>query len=373
VAERLFHESQQPPLIRHVATLHPELPVPHPLDFEWRFTDAAADLLLDEALGAVSRTDPVLLLGTSSLVMHAHRRRDPLRLVALDANTEMLSFLQERYPSMSAIRCNILRDKIPSMARGGVVITDPPWYPEYLTAFLWACSDLCTDGGVILVSLPPIGTRPGIAVERAGLCRWATELGLELVRLHFGCVPYSMPLFEQNALRSQGVHCVPLEWRRGDLAVFKRVSDSRIECPGSPHVDEHWPEVRVGRVRIRLRNVKPAVFADPALVSVIEHDVLPSVSRRDWRRQAADVWTSGNRIFKCQGTGILHGILLAIRSGHSPNRVVADRLGRELNAAEAGQVDHAARQVSEVLRVEQDEHSRYAEEGRQVNAAAVTI
>ena len=41
------------------------------------------------------------------------------------------------------------------------------------------------------------------------------------------------------------------------------------------------------------------------LVSLIEDDILPTVSRRDPRRGLAQVWTSGNRIFRTDNPRLL--------------------------------------------------------------------
>ena len=55
----------------------PGLPVPHPLDFDWRFTRGTAGMLL-ERLDALSRSaNPVALLGTPSVYVLAETRGWP--------------------------------------------------------------------------------------------------------------------------------------------------------------------------------------------------------------------------------------------------------------------------------------------------------
>jgi hypothetical protein len=85
-------------------------------------------------------------------------------------------------------------------------------------------------------------------------------------------------------------------------------------------------------VRVRIRQPNLSGFADPSLVSVVPGDVLQSVSRRDSRRRLADVWTSGNRIFACQGRGVLQQILRAVAVGRSPYEAVALALERPLSS-----------------------------------------
>lgn len=351
------------------------LPVPHPLDFEWRFAKQAANLLLNECDAVIDDGEVVALLGSPSLIPEASERGNRLGLIVLDSNEEMTTFLREHYPSVSTRRCDILRDELPA-ASAGAVVADPPWYPEHLHAFMWACCDLCKIGGYIFVGIPPVGTRPGIAAEREEFFAWTGSLGLDLIRIDQGMLPYRTPLFERNSLRSAGIYNVPSVWRRGDLAVFRRTEVAVISRPEPPSAGDHstsWVEERLGRVRVRLREPTVVSFDDPTLHSVLEGDILPSVSRRDPRRKQADVWTSGNRIFRCLGTGILHVVVRALRVGTRPATAVEDCLGRPLAAAEAGLVARATQQVQDLLEVEQDEHSSYGEDHAEAGITAVAV
>lgn len=50
-------------------------------------------------------------------------------------------------------------------------------------------------------------------------------------------------------------------------------------------------------MRLFIRARDHARSDDASLFSLIDGDILPTVSRRDLRRRAAQIWTSGNRIF----------------------------------------------------------------------------
>src|SRR5205085_141150 len=152
-----------------------------------------------------------------------------------------------------------------------------------------------------------------------------------------GVLPYLSPFFERNALKAAGISSVPAEWRRGSLALFAKVRACRVTRTKSRLAgDDDWTVYPFDGVEIRVRegSSTPTVFADPTLVAVASSDVLPSVSRRDPRRSIASVWTSGNRVFACQGLKVLHEILTALCAGSSPNEAVASRLGRSLSADE---------------------------------------
>lgn len=58
-----------------------------------------------------------------------------------------------------------------------------------------------------------------------------------------------------------------------------------------------WAEVGIGRMGLFIRGVGEARTDHAGLIS-LEGDVLPTVSRRDPPRRLANVWTSGNRIFR---------------------------------------------------------------------------
>lgn len=48
----------------------------------------------------------------------------------------------------------------------GVVVADPPWYEDETIGLLWTASTLSGTGASVLLSLPPVETRPGIDAER---------------------------------------------------------------------------------------------------------------------------------------------------------------------------------------------------------------
>src|SRR5262249_1501341 len=151
----------------------------------------------------------------------------------------------------------------------------------------------CRPGAHVLVSFPPVGTRPGIESERNELATIADGLGFRLVAFHEGSLRYDSPVFERNALRSAGMPELDSDWRCGDLLTYVCVGDSAAPRPEASRDEGIWEEVQIREVRIKIRQDKRHSLLDPALVSVIPGDVLPSVSRRDPRRTEIDVWTSG--------------------------------------------------------------------------------
>jgi hypothetical protein len=348
---------QQPNCLYH----HIPLPIPHPLDYDWRFSDTTARHLLNECAKVTQTDDTIVLLGTPSLLWMGIEESCSRHLVLLEASQTITDSLAQAVPKTQVIRCDVMREPLPSLTAAAVVL-DPPWYPEHIQSFLWTACQLCQIGGYILISMPPVGTRPGMKEEWAKILDWAQQIGLTLVKLEQSALSYTTPPFELNVLRAEGLNAVSREWRHGDLAVFSRSNQTKIPRPIVPSVEDEWTEEVLLGVRIRVRQPNILDFADPSLISVVPGDVLQSVSRRDSRRQLADVWTSGNRIFICKGRGVLLQILRALSKGRSPYEAVAVSLKRSLNLNEIELVSRTADQIVNIVSTEQKENLLFGEQ-----------
>ena len=286
------------------------LPVPHPLDYAWRFSHRGSHNLMQMIERFVRPTDSVVMLGTPGLVEHMLTHHAPYEITVLDTDPLVIERLKVLTSSIaaSAMTVNVCQEELPEV-RSRVVAADPPWYPEHRRAFAWAASAMCEVGGNVLLCFPPSGTRPGVTEEWNDLFRWAGEVGLSLVEKHLGVVPYVSPYFERNALAQCKVRSILSEWRCADVAHFRKIATMAVPRPSLPAPQHRWHEEVVGKVRFRLRIDDARSTGDVRLGPIIEGDVLPSVSRRHPLRQEASVWTCGNRIFKCGDTAALASII----------------------------------------------------------------
>lgn len=345
-------ESWQPPRPRRRIPL----PVPHPLDYDWRFAESGVRYLLDACLTLTQPGETIALLGSPSVLRTAIEDSYPRRVVLLDSNAAAVDCFADTVPPGLAVRCDVTRDPLPQIEASAVII-DPPWYEEHMAAFMWAAAGLCRTGGHVLASIPPVGTRPGIDRDREALFDWARRLGLSLIRQEPAMLPYSSPPFEINALKAEGIRAILVEWRRGDLTVFRKDGREVPPQPAFPStIEEVWAEGSLRGVRIRVKPHDSTKFKNPKLETIIDGDILPSASRRDERRSLADVWTSGNRVFACRGPHILRHVLCALVSGLSPEEAVARYLKRTLSDRERRLVCEAASQVIKLVERERSEN-----------------
>jgi hypothetical protein len=337
------------------------LPIPHPLDYDWRFGESAVKYLLDACLTLTRPGEMIALLGTPSVLRTAIESAYSRRMVLLDANASVVDCLTQVTSDGQTVLCDVVKDPLPQVEASAVIV-DPPWYEEHLAGFLWSAAQLCRMGGHVLVSTPPIGTRPGIDRDRKSLLDWARQLGLAYLRADAAILPYCSPPFEINALKAEGLCGILENWRRGDLSVF--VKDAQITLPRPmppPSSEGEWVEESIHGVRVRVRLSETFDFVDPKLLTIVGGDILPSASRRDYRRTLVDVWTSGNRVFACQGRNVLLHILRALATGSSPVEIVAGHVGRELSPGEQTLVKNAVIRMTEIINTERGENSLIGE------------
>jgi len=282
-------------VLEEPAPVYAHIQLPHPLDFEWRFTESTITSLWQLAHVLAGDREKIILLGTPSLAKRAAERpvwSGPVLLFDKNKNAADLPNAKGR---VEEIEFDILHDT-PSKSNAALVFADPPWYEDELKSFLWSSTALCGVGGHVAMSIPPLDTRPGIAEERVRIEQVARTFGLRPVRIFPSVLSYETPFFEANAMRAAGVS-QPNDWRRGDLALYLHEGHFLGPRPVLS-VGPRWTERTIRNSRIRMKDQEPPGSGSPILREIVPGSILPSVSRRDSRRAHVDVWTSGNRVLR---------------------------------------------------------------------------
>lgn len=288
-----------------------ELPEPHLHDYDWRFDTATAQRLANIALRESAPEGNILLLGTPSVLVELLYSHEAPHTTLLDRNHSLIEYLSRFHlPSLfRLVQHDLLSGSLwQGDSLADVVLCDPPWYVEHYAAFLAQAAYASRIGARIVVSLLPPNTRPGAVADRWEIMKTAHTLGLHVLSMESGSIRYQTPAFEQASLASTSIE-VKKNWRMGDLVTFAKVDQPRLEVVSntlayamSMIVDMHeWAELLLDRYKVKLRGPFHDYSVEPELLSIEEHDTLPTVSRRYKGRESIDLWLWNNRVFAVRG------------------------------------------------------------------------
>ncbi len=337
----------------------PGLPPPHPLSSNWRFTRKTAARLLERVKSSTKPTNRVALVGVPSVFFLAGIEKVPLHFVLLDDNPLLASRVPIDSDGMEFRHCDVKKDEV-DIPPAHIVLADPPWYEGDVLEFLRTSARVCTDGGTVFLGFGADGTRPGISEERQRIIEEAHKIGLRYKGTESLSLAYATPFFEHNALRAANFKHVPPSWRRGDLLEFHRDRSVPLMEETGTATKCSWTEACIREIGLRVRTDSQPRFADPRLIPLVSGDILPTVSRRDELSKAADVWTTGNRIYRCEGKNILSTLLRALAECRDPVDGVQLALQRQLNCHESALVAEAIRQVDNIVHTERQEIRRFS-------------
>jgi hypothetical protein len=278
--------------LRLSAAVVSSLPVCHPADYEWRFSELTARRLLEIATSSLPAGELVAHVGTpTTFAVGAERFGDWNHVLLERSGAVIASLASHNCGRHKIIRIDLQMER-PPLLRAAAAVVDPPWYPRNTAWFLAAACWVCRPSASILLCQPTVATRPGVREERETLLRTFPGLGLAYLETQSAALRYVTPHFETMSLRTAlgGIE-IPTDWRKGDLLLLRKASESAGQELSSDS-DDPWLEVQFGPVRIKLR---AAGHGD--LTSLVPGDVLDTVSRRDPIRESIGMWTSGNRVY----------------------------------------------------------------------------
>ncbi|PCR90291.1 hypothetical protein [Natrinema ejinorense] len=263
----------------------PEL---HPLDFEWYFTD---DSVAEIAAALRDAGNSVLCLGAPTVAAHLARRGVPVTLV--DRNDLFETRFETDLDSLRFCQADI-HEPLPLESTFPVVFFDPPWYPEHTEAWLYrACQHVRPGARLYFVLFPPL-VRPAALAQRTDLLETARRVGR--VSVDDDAIGYHTPAFERRVLQDSDAPVVA-NWRHADLASVDVSEPGALAEPPTVSGGSEWDTFVTDGQVVKLRRTVTGGTTDVlAPIDGCDGYVLPSVSRRDARRQNVDLWTSRNRV-----------------------------------------------------------------------------
>jgi len=277
-------------------------PVPHILDSDWRFTREAAFSIAEMLESQTSEKQKLALLGIPSIS------------IALEEKKSLIDrTLYEKNP-LSLVNSNIVQgdiNQIQSNEQFNIVACDSPWYPVATKNFMVAAQKIMKKCAKLFIVVPPYGVREGMNDEYDDIINFGYSIGLDLKDIQNHKVDYFTPPFEINSLLSVGITNFSLNWRKGNLMVFEKSKDVKINIQGAQNKNDQWAELYLGKIRIKIkRNTETHIPMN--IENLVEGDIYPTVSMRTTLKDDVDIWTSGNRIFKCSNTSRFKEILSAM-------------------------------------------------------------
>ena len=308
------------------------LPVPHLLDYDWRFSRNGIENLARALRNSIQDNKAtVAFIGTPSLFKYCiEALHQNIRLVLVDQNAEKhaTGIMSDRIKYINVdIRgsCKVLK-----AIYADFIVMDPPWYKNYYELFF----------------------------DRAMLKRLDDQYGLKKLHYHSGIVSYHTPPYEQNVLKANGIRCIPANWRIGDILVVQKKEPGNRRGNVSLPSEESilWDEISIGSVRIKIRHEQEQIDTyDIKLDSIYPNDIYPSVKRSS-RGKGVDinVWTSGNRVFRCNNPALLYFALL-----HHNEDLLSALTAQGFPAPEQGEFINIQKAVERIKRIARLEYLEY--------------
>ena len=294
-----------------------DLPEPHPLDFDWRFSGETLRSLCKRI--SARQGEPVAVLGAPTL--YKYLVDSGMDAWLFDKNIHIITSLRES-GYLSVIECDLFHfaEEPP---RFSSALADPPWYMEHYRAFLDAASRMLLPGGQLFISVLPRLTRPSAAIDRFRILETAVELGFDLSEMNPAVLQYASPPFESEALRAESISVK--DWRTGDLFTFvRRMETPRRQVLTGAKTTDRWESILLGnttiKVRVQQASAEPFDYMGASHTGELR---LRSVSRRSPARSRVNLWTSRNLALVVSNTTLVVAVLRKIEAGLSTTEALS--------------------------------------------------
>ncbi len=288
------------------------LPEPGLVYSQWWFSKSTYAKLADLLFHLMKEDAHVAFAGASTLgAVFSHCVASPITII--DVDDVLLGRIASHVEKRTEFACRDISNPLDVCLKNkfDIVFADPPWSSSNLTTFFVRGSEMLLPEGKLVISFPPVFTRPSAQAERKSLLRMAEELlGLSFTRELKGFTEYSIPPFEYRAYKEHGIE-LNQPWRKGDVLIFKKRSKDMKCADIAVKPCWRWDQYDYGTTRLFLKR-NGSVQEGPALIVPISgrHDfAYDSTSSRTYLWKQACLVSTQNQIADVSGTRHLALIL----------------------------------------------------------------
>lgn len=335
------------------------LPVPHILDYDWRFSRQGLEYMANAVKKIIKKKNAVIVfLGAPTLFRYCYNKSFlHAKLVLVDINADKHSIGIDPNRAL-CINCNLNGSCTELLSiHADIVVMDPPWYLNYYQLFFDRAAIMSALDTQIMCIMPPKFTRAKTESETYSLLEMIKK-DYGFVKKHYftGVVTYHTPPYEQNVLKTNGIYCNPENWRIGDLLIVEKVYNVITTCTHDVSIIEpEWDEACVNNIRIKYRTCESKIDNyNIELERIFNDDIYPSVKRSFGGKKTINVWTSGNRVFWCNNMAVLKMILRNI--DRDIFEVIVKNGYRIPNKEELEQLEKIQGKLLDVIRLEAEEY-----------------
>ena len=274
------------------------LPLPHPLEYDWRFSKATNSWILNviKEIGG-QQVEKILFVGTPTTALHAADSGfDARLLLAARSEDPVVCAVLEHAPTIVPYREWNVNDTL----KVDVAVVDPPWYDSIALPMMAFAVRSVRPGGLIMWFGPDELTAPSSAEVFRDLSRHGSTLGLEKVELLDQRAHYETPFFEKRSMVAAGIFDVHPQWRTGKAWIARR-SHYGVDTVEYTKAPSRWAEINVLGSRIRF---DISAF-DSERLRLPRFEILTLASRADPKRFGSTIWTSGNAVARMTGAADL--------------------------------------------------------------------
>lgn len=263
-------------------------PDPHPLDYDWRFSDKTARKLCEFCVNGKT-----LSVGVPTVAALLSEKGKEVVLVDSHPIQDLKSHL--------IIDINV---SPPLKGSYNFVVMDPPWYLDVYYRWLSWGAISAGVGAKIFLSIWPDNTRPLAISEKKELFDWISKWAdIEYLK---NSLEYETPLFEKMSEFKKN----NLEMRRGDLVVItindipalKKITSSKSK----------WIRYLIDDYQIAVKYDEKKTQDDSIKLEKLNQAngwIWPSVSKRAEGRELIQLWSSENEVAKLDNPNALIKLL----------------------------------------------------------------